>query len=54
MQFIISKQIAVEAETPQEAVAKINEGKTISFNVTPRPQPPISPQLPPGMALPAR
>ncbi len=38
MQYVITKQIAVEAETPEEAVAKINEGNTISLNVSPRPQ----------------
>ena len=40
MQWLINKQVAVEAETPEEAVAKINEGKTISFSVTQRPLPP--------------
>lgn len=34
MEWIIAKQVAVEAETPEEAVQKINEGKTISFNVS--------------------
>jgi len=38
MQFIIVRQIAVEAETPEEAVRKIAEGKTISLSVNPRPQ----------------
>ncbi len=38
MQFVIIKQIAVEAETPEEAVLKISEGKAISLNVTVRPQ----------------
>src|SRR5215475_3010823 len=33
MQFVITRQIAVEAETPEEAVAKIAEGKTISLSV---------------------
>ena len=42
MQFIVAKQIAVEAETPEEAVAKISEGKTISLNVSIRPQQPAS------------
>ncbi len=45
MQFIITRQIAVEAETPEEAVAKISEGKTIALNVTMRPQ-----QVQPGIA----
>jgi hypothetical protein len=39
MQFIITRQIAVEAETPEEAVAKISEGQTVSMSVNPRPQP---------------
>ena len=39
MQFIVMKQIAVEAETPEEAVAKIAEGLTISLSVNPRPKP---------------
>jgi hypothetical protein len=47
MQWLINKQVAVEAETPEEAVAKINEGKTISFSVTQRPLPP--PTGSPGM-----
>jgi hypothetical protein len=44
MQFIVTRQIAVEAETPEEAVAKISEGQTISLSVNPRPQPPRPPQ----------
>jgi hypothetical protein len=36
MQFILIKQIAVEAATPEEAATK--EGKTISLQVQPRPQ----------------
>ena len=39
MQFIVTRQIAVEAETPEEAVAKISEGQTVSLSVNPRPQP---------------
>jgi hypothetical protein len=41
MQFVISKQIATEADTPEEALAKnpTPEGsKTISLSVNPRPQ----------------
>jgi hypothetical protein len=51
MQFIGTKQIAVEAETAEEAVVKIAEGQgqTISLSVNPRPQP--SSQLRPGMPL---
>ena len=62
MQFIITKQIAVEAETPEEAVAKLSEGKTISLSVNPRPQQPntqqsvagsriAGSQIPPHMAI---
>ena len=47
MQFVITKQIAVEAETPEEAVQKITEGNTISLSVNPRPQPP-QPAVRPG------
>lgn len=39
MQFIVTKQIAIEAETPEEAVAKMDEGKTISLSCNQRPQP---------------
>ena len=39
MQFVVTRQIAVEAETPEEAVAKIADGQTISLSVNPRPQP---------------
>ena len=46
MEWIVAKQIAVEAETPEEAVTKIGEGKTISFTVTLRPQ---QQQRPPGL-----
>jgi hypothetical protein len=43
MQYIVTKQIAVEAEEPEEAVAKSKtEGKVISLSVTPRPQPMMS------------
>ena len=49
MEWIVAKQIAVEAETPEEAVQKIGEGKTISFTVTLRP-PSARPQ---GMQLPS-
>jgi len=38
MQFVITKQIAVDADTPEDAVAKMSEGKTISINVQLRPQ----------------
>lgn len=44
MQFIITKQIAVEAETPEEAFAKAAEGTTISLSVNARPQQPGQPQ----------
>ena len=51
MEWIVAKQITVEAETPEEAVQKINEGKTISFTVSLRPQPQQRPT--PGINLPA-
>jgi hypothetical protein len=48
MQFIITKQIAVEAETPEEAFTKISEGATISLSVNARLQPGQMPgQVPP-------
>lgn len=42
MEFIVNRQIAIEAESPEEALEKTkpSEGKTISFSVNPRPQPP--------------
>ena len=43
MQFIISKQIAVEAETPEEAVANIATGKSLGLQVTARG---VTPQRP--------
>jgi hypothetical protein len=47
MNYVITKQIAVEAESPEDAVAKMSNGKTISFSVVERPQQPQGPQLPP-------
>lgn len=47
MQFIITKQIAVEAETPEEAISKIAAGQTISLSVTQRPQPQVQQVRPP-------
>lgn len=42
MQFVVTKQIAVEAESPEEAVAKAGtEGNTISLNVNLRPTPQV-------------
>lgn len=42
MTFIVTKQIKVEAETPEEAFAKITEGETIAISVNARPpQPPV-------------
>ena len=38
MQFIVTRQIAIEADTPEEAVAKLSEGATISLSVNPRQQ----------------
>lgn len=40
MKYVVTKQIEVEAETPEEAVAKAGEGKTISLQVQVRPQAP--------------
>jgi hypothetical protein len=46
MQFIVNRQIAIDAETPEEALEKTKPvgGTSISFNVNPRPQPPPRPQ----------
>jgi hypothetical protein len=44
MQYIVTKQIAVEAETHEEAISKLSEGRTISISVNERPQPQL-----PGM-----
>ncbi len=40
IQFIVNRQIAIEAETPEEAVEKTKqaEGLTISLGVNPRPK----------------
>ena len=47
MQYIVTKQIAVEADEPEEAAYKSKtEGKVISLAVNPRPQP--QPQQPTG------
>lgn len=46
MQFIITKQISVEADTPEQAVSKISEGTTIAISVAVRPQPQQRPQQP--------
>lgn len=45
MEWIVNKQIAVEAETPEEAVQKADTGKVISFNVMPRPPRPSQSQF---------
>jgi len=39
MQYIVTKQIAIEAESPEEAVVKAGDGQTISMSVSQRPQP---------------
>lgn len=39
-EFIVTKQIAVKASSPEEAVQKNAEGRTISVNATERPTPP--------------
>ena len=47
MQYIVSKQIAVEANSPEEAVANAaTKGNMISLNVTARPQQQPIPQHP--------
>lgn len=38
VQYIIVKQITVEGETPEDALSKINEGRTIGININERPQ----------------
>ncbi len=38
MQYIITKQISVEAKTPEEALAKIDEGTTLSIAINARPE----------------
>lgn len=38
--YIITKQIAVDAESPEDAVTKIANGKTVSFTVVERPPQP--------------
>ena len=45
MEFIVTKQISVEADTVEEAVAKNAEGKTISISATLRPQPTVRPPM---------
>jgi hypothetical protein len=40
MQFIVTKQIAVEADEPEDAAVKSKtEGKVMSLSVNPRPTP---------------
>lgn len=52
MQFIVNRQIAIDTETPEEALEKTkpSEGTSISLSVNPRPQPP---QTPTRMPLPS-
>lgn len=42
MQYTVNRQIAIEAESAEEALEKTkpSEGTTISFNVNPRPSQP--------------
>ena len=48
MQFIVTKQIAVEADSPEEAAYKSkDEGVVMALSVIPRPQPPQPPGLQP-------
>ncbi len=51
MQFIITKQILVEATTPEEAATK--EGPTVSLNVQPKPQSQVPQIMPMPVARPA-
>ena len=37
MQWVVTKQVAVEAETVEEAVAKAGSGQTIALTVNVRP-----------------
>lgn len=37
--YVITQQIAVEAESAKEAVAKMDSGKVVGFTVVERPQP---------------
>jgi len=40
MQFIVTKQLAVEADSPEEAAYKSKtEGEVMALSVNPRPQP---------------
>ncbi len=39
MQYIITTQKSVEANTPEEAMSKIAEATTVAISVTARPQP---------------
>lgn len=38
-EYTVTKQIAVKASSPEEAVAKCDEGETIGLSVNRRPQP---------------
>jgi hypothetical protein len=53
MQFIVNRQIAIDTETPEEALEKTKpvEGSSISFSVNPRPQSPPQSQV--KMVLPS-
>lgn len=46
MQFLVIKQIAVEADTPEEAVAKASEGATVALSATLRKETPAPVRTP--------
>ena len=49
MQYVIRPEIAVEADSPEEAVAKWKtEGKVVNLRVDPRPQSIVTPGRVPG------
>ena len=52
MQYIVTKQIAVDAEDPEDAVVKAKtEGKVMALSVNLRPQPPQGPAAPGQAAI---
>jgi hypothetical protein len=44
-EYIVTKQISVKAESPEEAVAKSKDGNTISVNAVARPPQPPQPSV---------
>lgn len=50
MQYVVSRQIAIEAESPEQAIEKTKQadGATLSVSANPRPQaPPLRTSIPP-------